>query len=221
MKNIIRNIKSVFFDTSCPLCKENKYDKEYEICYNCFTELMRQKELRNFENVYYSFNYSGGFRKMLLEYKNNNYGAYSKTIALLIKDDFFEVLFRENIDYIVPVPISSKRMRERGFNQVDEVLRLLKYRYKKARRIKNTKKMYKLLDENKRKINIKNSFDIDFNCRGKNVLVVDDIITTGSTVREFTKAIEKKGKAANIIYYSFALSKTGFKNRMRGVSDVT
>jgi ComF family protein len=171
--------------------------------------------------LYYLFDYKGEFRRLLLEYKNNQQGRLARTIALLIRNEFFDVIYRENIDYIVPVPISKGRKNQRGFNQVEEVLRCMKYRYKVALRFKNTKKMCKILDADKRALNIKNAFDIDFDCKGKNIMVVDDIVTTGATLMEFSKELEKNGKAKKIIYFSFALSKTGFKNRMRGVSDVT
>lgn len=221
MKNLILNIREVLFDNICPVCNENIYDKDYEICYNCFDKLKNEKRFRSFGKLYYCFNYSGDFRKLLLAYKNSSRGPLSRTIASLVKEEFFEVLFNEEIDMIIPVPISKKRNRDRGFNQVEEVLNRLNCRYTTIERIKNTKKMYKILNEEKREKNIKGSFDGNLDCSGKNVLIVDDIVTTGATLREFKKAVEQYGKAKKIICFSFALSKTGLKKIVRGVSNVT
>ncbi len=208
MKNIIQNIRKILFDNKCPLCRENKNDKDYEICYNCYSLLEKKKSFRSFGKLYYLFDYSGDFRKLLLNYKNNSRAYYAKTIAKLIKEELFQIVFKEEIDIIIPVPISKKRYNSRGFNQVEEVLKLLKYRYESINRVKNTKKMYKILNEEKRRLNIKNAFDMDFEINNKNILIVDDIVTTGATFNEIQKTIEKNGKANKIIRFAFAISKS-------------
>lgn len=221
MKNIIQNIRKVFFDTKCPLCRENNYDKEYEICYNCYSFLEKNKSFRSFGKLYYLFDYSGDFRKLLLNYKSGSRAYYSKTIAKLIEEELFEVVFREEIDIVIPVPISKKRYNSRGFNQVEEVLKLLKYRYETINRVKNTKKMYKILDEKKRRLNIKNSFDLDIDVKNKNILIVDDIVTTGATFDEIEKTIKLNGNPNKVVRFAFAISKSAKSQKMRGVRDVT
>ncbi len=221
MKSIIQNIRKVLFDNRCPLCEENNYDKEYEICYNCYSILEKSKSFRSFGKLYYLFDYSGDFRKLLLNYKGNSRAYYAKTIAKLIKEELFQVVYKEKIDIIIPVPINKKRYNFRGFNQVEEVLKLLKYRYYSINRVKNTKKMYKILDEEKRRLNVKNSFDINFEINNKNILIVDDIVTTGATFGEIERTINKKGKANKIIRFAFAISKSAKSKKVRGVEDVT
>lgn len=211
MKNLIQNIRNILFDNKCKLCCENINDKELEICYNCFDKLKNEKNFSSFNSIYYIFNYSGEFRKLLLKYKNNSQGNLAKTIALLIKDEFFEVLYKEEIDIIIPVPINIKRNRKRGFNQVEEVLNCLKYRYMKVERTKNTQKMYTILNVEEREKNIDSVFSSNIDIKNKNILIVDDIVTTGSTVKELVKTIEKNAKAKKIVCFSFALSKTAKK----------
>ena len=80
------------------------------------------------------------------------------------------MLEREKIDVIIPVPISDKRMLERGFNQIEYLLELLSVNYKKIQRIKDTKHMYNLKDVKKRsKKMFKNVFKNKLNLTNKNV----------------------------------------------------
>lgn len=68
--------------------------------------------------------------------------------------------------------------------------------------------MYELLDSESRKKNIYNAFkNRDLDLEGKNILIVDDIVTTGSTIREMIKEIEKIGSPNEIYIFSLAVSK--------------
>ena len=115
----------------------------------------------------------------------------AKLIAELVKEEFYYVLKREKIDVVVSVPVSRKRKNERGYNQVDEILNFLKVNYVQLERIKNTKKMAEILNEEDRNKNIKGAFKISGNIdfRNKNILILDDIVTTGATLREIKSSI--------------------------------
>ena len=133
----------------------------------------------------------------------------AKDIACLIENGVGFVLEKEDIDYIIPVPISTQRESERGFNQTEVLLDALKIHYLKIKRIKNTKKMFKILEENKRNQNIKNSFFInnDTNLSNKNILLFDDIVTTGATLREIKSEILKKYKVNKIVVLALAAAR--------------
>lgn len=149
------------------------------------------KKLRKLNNIYYVWDYNKEFKKLIYSYKYNRKKIMAKLISELVKDEFYYVLKREKIDIVVSVPVSRKRKNERGYNQVDEILNCLKVNYVQIERVKNTKKMAEILDEEERNRNIKGAFrvsgNIDF--RGKNVLILDDIVTTGATLREIKNSI--------------------------------
>ena len=70
-------------------------------------------------------------------------------------------------------------------------MNFLKVNYVQLERIKNTKKMAEILNEEDRNKNIKGAFKISGNIdfRNKNILILDDIVTTGATLREIKNSI--------------------------------
>ncbi|WP_314393645.1 ComF family protein [Leptotrichia shahii] len=154
-------------------------------------DLKKLKKLRKLNNIYYVWDYNKEFKKLIFAYKYNHKKIMAKLIAELVKEEFCYVLKREKIDVVVSVPVSRKRKNERGYNQVDEILNFLKVNYVLLERIKNTKKMAGILNEEDRNKNIKGAFKISGNIdfKNKNILILDDIITTGATLREIKSSI--------------------------------
>ena len=90
MKNIIQNIRRLFFDNSCTCCGEKASDNLIYLCYNCLDKIVRQKSLNKVGDTYYIWPYKGEFRKLLLEYKNNSRLALGKIISSLIEEEIFK-----------------------------------------------------------------------------------------------------------------------------------
>ena len=155
------------------------------------SRLENLKKLRKLNNIYYIWDYNEEFKKLIFSYKYNRKKSLAKLIARLIEEEFKFIIQKEKIDFIVSVPINKKRENERGYNQVDEILKHLNVNYVEIKRIKNTEKMHKLLNEKLREENIRGSFRIesDFDFKNKKILLVDDIITTGATLKEIKSSI--------------------------------
>ena len=96
---------------------------------------------------------------------------------------------------IIPVPLHRSRLKERGFNQALEIARPLSKNFKIAidtthcTRIKATAAQSSLLSLHERRRNIKNAFHINPLFQAKHVAIVDDVVTTGHTVDELSKAL--------------------------------
>ena len=134
----------------------------------------------------------------------------AKYIANIVKDK----LDSEKIkyDYILYVPLHKNRERKRGFNQSKliakylgnmtniEVLNCIK-------RSKNTSRLFNLKNEERIK-ELKNAFTVDDKigvCKNKNIVLIDDIFTTGSTANEISKIL--KCNEVNSIYVCTLLTK--------------
>lgn len=219
IKEIFYGIKSLLFKNKDIISGEEivEYTKNKIINDENFEKLLKIKKFRKLNNIYYVWDYNDYFKKLIFNYKYKRKKKISKLIAELIYKEFYYVLEKEKIDIVISVPINKKRKSERGFNQVDEILKALKIKYVEIKRIKNTKKMHKILDEELRKENVKGSFTINkkIDLANKNILLVDDIITTGATLKEIKNSILQniKLKNTNIVVFCLAAAREIKENK--------
>ena len=153
-----------------------------------------------FDEHLYIFLYQGIIRKMILDYKFNEEAYLYKTFVnfLLKNKNFFEKL--EKYDTIIPVPISNKRLKSRGYNQslllAKEISRNTSFNLKLQEdcifKVKDITEQSKLNKEERAK-NIQGVYKLfnEESLYNKKILLVDDIFTTGSTVNECSKVLRK------------------------------
>jgi len=113
------------------------------------------------------------------------------------------------IESIIPIPLSEQRLRERGYNQVALIARPLaqlqsiQYLPNGLRRARHTRSQVGL-NLAERKNNIKDAFFADpKRVAGKNILVIDDVTTTGATLVEAASALKRAG-AKTVYAYTIA-----------------
>jgi ComF family protein len=100
---------------------------------------------------------------------------------------------------IIPIPLHPARYKFRGFNQSEMFAEYLADRmylpmYTNVLiRTKYTKPQAMIEDRKLRKNNITDAFDIREMCKDTNILLVDDVFTTGATLREACKVLKKAG----------------------------
>ena len=207
LREVIReSLRFLLFDNTCSYCHK-KLDREGYICSKCLEKLKKEAFLKNKENFYYIFIYEKAIRQIISDYKLRNRKDLAKDIAFLIKKPIFQLIEREKIDIIIPVPISEEREIERGFNQIETLLEYLDIKYKKIERIKNTKHMYTLKDNKKREKNVQSAFKNSLNLENKNILIVDDIVTSGATINSISEELRKDNENVNIKVFSIAVAK--------------
>ena len=113
-----------------------------------------------------------------------------------------------DIDFIVYIPSSKKAIRDRGFNQceylAEEISKNLSISVcKDIIKNKNIKEQ-KLLSKEERYKNIKGAFSLktDKNIKNKKLLLLDDVMTTGSTINTISRLLKENG--AEKIYAAVA-----------------
>ena len=90
---------------------------------------------------------------------------------------------------------------------MENLLECLGIKYKKIERIKNTKHMYTLKDNKKREKNVQSVFKNSLNLENKNVLIVDDIVTSGATINSISEELRKNNENINIKVFSIAIAR--------------
>ncbi len=102
------------------------------------------------------------------------------------------------VDLIVPIPLGKQRIRERGYNQVAMIAKPLalglglQYSEKVLLRRKETRTQVGLTREERHK-NVHDAFQADPGVKGRSVLVMDDVSTTGSTLSSSADALYAAG----------------------------
>ena len=124
----------------------------------------------------------------------------SRPLGALAKDTFFQFWDGDAIDLLVPVPLHVKRLRERGFNQAHLLIR----RWAKQEGIpfdgltlsrSRWTAPQTGLSRSERRKNIKGAFSIRHpeRIKGRKIVLVDDVYTTGATVNECARVLMKAG----------------------------
>lgn len=106
-----------------------------------------------------------------------------------------------NNTIVVPVPLHNNRLRKRGFNQAELLAKEIANHFNLPletnilKRTIPTEPQANIKDEDERRKNIKNVFAINFeqSIENKNIILIDDVLTTGATLSEAGKILKKSG----------------------------
>ena len=189
------------------LCKKCKNMLEHHANFNIDKNLDKEKY---FDEHLYIFQYEGIIRRIILKYKFQDKSYLYKTFVnfLLKNKNLFEIL--EKYDTIIPVPISKKRKKERGYNQSYLLAReIAKYTNLKCEshclfKVKNVIEQ-SILSKEERIKNIQGVYELknEQRLKDKKLLLLDDIYTTGSTANECCRIL-KEAKPINIGIFTIA-----------------
>jgi ComF family protein len=187
-------------------CKDCEYDfiREVSRCFLCARKIFHGRvcgKCLNHAPFYSStevlFNYEYPANELIKTFKFNKRPELAKVFAQLLINKLKEgnILFP---DVIVPVPLHKKRQRSRGYNQSLEIAKVISKQLginlnsSLCSRIKNTDPQSSLPMKRRHK-NVKNAFSIIENQTPKHIVIIDDVITTGSTINELARLFRKAG----------------------------
>jgi ComF family protein len=183
-----------------PFCRRcgrslDKKSLAKNICSACL------KRPLDFDRAFAPCVYEGPIKELIREFKYNNKDYLAPVLSGLmtdfIRDYDVPVGF---LDLIIPVPLHPARLRQREFNQAELLSRQIAALYNKTVssdnlvRLRHTKNQAEL-ESTERLTNVKGSFSLKAPelIKGKNILLVDDVLTTGATSSEASKVLKKAG----------------------------
>ncbi len=215
---IQEKIINLIYPQTCGICGKINYNA---VCPKCNVQLKKQEKMdiltkeelkenslekeKFFEELIYIFKYEGQIRELILDYKFNEKSYMYKTFVnfLLKNKKIFENI--KKYDKIIPVPISKKRYKERGYNQSLLIAKEISMQMScetnnniKLELVNNclikTKNIIEQSKLNKedRQHNIQGVYTLKNGniLTNKSILLIDDIYTTGSTVNECSRVLQ-------------------------------
>ncbi len=196
--NFFDHALEIIFPPKCGIC--GKIGEGY-ICNNCYNMFVINKIYKNYNRErFHMLKYEGIIRDKLIEYKfNDKPHLYRMFYEILIKDKN-ACDFLKGYDIIIPVPIHKKRKSLRGYNQSELIAKKLSDRFKMPMYIDVLKKQINTIPQSSlgkkaRKSNAQNVYKVDNmqKIKNKNVVILDDIYTTGATANECIKVLKDAG----------------------------
>lgn len=143
--------------------------------------------------------YRSPLKDMIIQYKFKGIRHLAELFADLLSDLWLEDLKKMKIDYIIPIPLYSIRENIRGYNQAELLAEHLSRRLniktnsKIVFRDKKRKPQARLKTDDRSR-NIKNVFKvIEPANNNRSVLLVDDVVTSGSTILELRRVLSEAG----------------------------
>ena len=230
MHSSLKSIPGIFLDfflpRFCPGCNKKLIPDEKSVCENCLSSILTadKERLKN----EYDRNFSS--EKVIKDFYSKYVFETDKTLQHIIHALKYQNKFKLGIflgeiiseginkldwkiDLIIPVPIHHLKKAERGYNQSDYIAKGISnklnipYSTKLIKRIRHTESQTKL-NMNDRAKNVAKAFKVrdEKKIIAKNILLVDDIITTGATIQECGRVLIDAG-ASSVFACSIGIAK--------------
>ena len=196
-------IVNFLFPPKCVLCRKVLENRETDLCRCCRTDAPQysgtKRKLQFLDSFLAVWYYEKYVRSSLLRYKF--YGArsyascYGRLLAMVLQKEY-----PQGFDVVTWIPISRIRKLRRGYDQVELLARAVARELDMEpvptlRKIRNNRQQSRIRDAAKRRANVLGVYRVTDpeSIRGKRVLLLDDIITTGATASEAARVLLTNG----------------------------
>lgn len=200
---MLQRLFTLLFPPKCILCRKLLSRQETDLCHDCRQQTLPFSRanhkipfVENWTAVWY---YSGNVRSSLLRYKFYNARSYAEVYGRFLAMRLLEE-YPDGLDLLTWVPISDRRRRKRGFDQVVLLAQAVGKELdvdpvQALKKLRDTKPQSTMSDTAGRRANVLGAYRVTDPAliAGKTVLLLDDIITTGSTVSECARTLLTAG----------------------------
>jgi competence protein ComFC len=210
LKRPINALKNTFFPPICLNCGK-KTTKNY-LCLSCKKQIKilgpplcyTQLKINNCNNkriitVLSSCNYKNPIKNLIYSFKYKHCDYLADFLSHFIVKQLKITKFKsQDYDFIVPVPLHPYKMKIRGYNQAELLAKQISKYFQLPLKndiinSKYTKDSQTKLSSKKRQENVKGKFIVKENFANKNILLIDDVFTTGATISTCWQALKEKG----------------------------
>lgn len=214
IKATMHEFSNLFFPHVCVVCGKKLLAAETGMCLGCIHKLPRTNNFRQSDNAaemlmagrfpferiasFCIYSKSGIMRPLIHHLKYRGRKDIGVLLGRLYGSDLTDSSFLETISCIVPVPLHPKKLKQRGYNQAEMIARGISETTSIPLSTGNLVRVVHNPTQTKRTKtqrweNVKNIFDVKNvdSFAHKHVLLVDDIITTGSTLEACGIALQK------------------------------
>ncbi|MBO5699626.1 MAG: ComF family protein [Bacteroidaceae bacterium] len=211
VKKLLTDIRLVFFPIHCMVCGRRLSPNEKHICVACLMDfphtyydaspgnpierLFWGKIPIIKANALFFYHSQNAYTNLITQLKYNQRTDLGLYLGRLMAKQVSNTDFFKNIDYIIPVPLAKQRVRKRGYNQCEYIAKgiqditAIPIHTKAIQRCKNNPTQTHLTRE-ERILNVADIFKLSqpldvhkhHELENKHVLLIDDVLTTGSTI---------------------------------------
>ena len=208
-------VLDLLFPPKCPFCQKILAEPRAPVCPECRPGLpwlegaAAERQVDFADGCFSPLAYRGTVPQAVHRYKFSRVRALGKPFAALMAQCLSDRL-PERADLLCWAPLSKKRLRERGFDQAEllarEVGRLLSVPAEPTlEKTRNTAPQSELEEASARRANAQGAYSLlpGAGLTGRRVVLVDDVVTSGSTLRECA-ALLRRGGAAQVYCLTLA-----------------
>lgn len=221
MDSLLTSFFNLLFPRVCPVCGKRLGRHDRGLCFSCLMALPLYPDSNFTDNsitaglpgmvrisratAVFCYFHGSELHRIIEKIKYGGRSDLAVEMGHIMADILIPKKFFEDADCIVPLPLHRKRQRERGYNQAELIARGLSEKsgicvadvlertgnnksqtsLTAVERLENVAGIFRLKDE---------SF-----CLGKNIILIDDILTTGATIMSAAAELEGKCKSISIL----------------------
>lgn len=204
-------LADIIYPPRCICCFE-VVENNTLVCPKCVKDFNSRKNYIDFHSLDFDctslYSYEGSVKGVIRCIKFRHSLTICKKVGRLLADEAEKLHSKTPFDLVAYVPMTRRATVKRGFNQSAVFAKIisnrlgLKFEKGVLRKIRETAPQ-KSLRAAQRKTNLKGAFKVVKDVDGKSILLVDDIVTTGATLRENAKMLYKAG-ARRVTALTFA-----------------